>query len=438
MPDPQTLRIGQLFRYSKQLGADIPVADNLPNFTSATRAESGGQRLVLLERGINPIAEVVRTRSEAPRRPAILIRSSPHRIGSDETPWQDLFDPDNGRVVYFGDNKRPGRRAEEADGNRVMLSALSLYSSRHANERAMAPPLLFFEGVPYAGRTKGQVAFRGFGLIRRAALITQYHARRQEAFANYKFECVVFGMAEEGEEFGWRWINARRDPNRTDAEVAALAPSTWKRWVREGESALPSCQRRVARLHVLEKHAQQPRTGTREGRALLAIYDFYASRKHRFEALAAAVVHHILDPDGTSYLPGWITARGGDGGTDFVGRLDVGSASGLVKIVVLGQAKCERMDVPTSGRDIARTVARLRRGWIGAYVTTSFFSARTQEEIIEDQYPILLVHGRRLASEVLALAHRAGFGDVEAYLWKIDETYDSAIKLRRPEEILTE
>jgi len=54
---------------------------------------------------------------------------------------------------------------------------------------------------------------------------------------------------------------------------------------------------------------------------------------------------------------------------------------------VLGQAKCQVLDRPTHGRDIARTVARLRRGRLGVYVTTSFFSSQTQREVIEDRYP---------------------------------------------------
>jgi hypothetical protein len=40
------------------------------------------------------------------RWPAILISSGPHKIGAPETPWQDLFDPDNGHIRYYGYNNR--------------------------------------------------------------------------------------------------------------------------------------------------------------------------------------------------------------------------------------------------------------------------------------------------------------------------------------------
>jgi hypothetical protein len=431
------IRHGQVLRYSSVLDPTIPLVDGLTNYSFVSRGFDPAHPRPLLERGINPIG-MVRLQDGSMRRPAILIRSSTHRIGSDSTPWQDIFDSDNGRVVYFGDNKHAGHAPEQAPGNRLLLATYEAHSSPDAAIRALAAPLLFFQGVPHDGRIKGQVVFHGFGIIRRVSLVTQYHARRGDAFSNYRFECSVFGLAEEAQEFDWGWINARRDKAISSVEACQIAPASWKRWVRGGAPVLNQCQRRLASLSVVAKSAQSPERGSREFRALQTIYDYYQGQKHRFEALAAEVVGHILDPRGDSYVPGWITSRSGDGGADFVGRLDLGSGFSKVKVVVLGQAKCERLDAPTNGKDIARTVARLRRGWIGAYVTTAMFSRRAQEEIIEDQYPLLLVHGRRLASEVLLLAHDGGYSDVQSYLDAVDSKYATPIDARRPEEILLE
>jgi hypothetical protein len=69
------------------------------------------------------------------------------------------------------------------------------------------------------------------------------------------------------------------------------------------------------------------------------------------------------------------------------------------------------------------------------YVTTSFFSEAVQREVIEDEYPVLLVHGRRLASEVLRLADDLG-KDVPSLLSWVDQKYKGMIQHRRPEEIL--
>ena len=59
---------------------------------------------------------------------------------------------------------------------------------------------------------------------------------------------------------------------------------------------------------------------------------------------------------------GWVTSPGSAGGADFIGRLDVGEGFGAAKLVVLGQAKCEALDSPTGGNQIARTVAQLKLG----------------------------------------------------------------------------
>jgi len=103
---------------------------------------------------------------------------------------------------------------------------------------------------------------------------------------------------------------------------------------------------------------------------------------------------------------------------------------------LLGQAKCEKANVPTNGNHIARTVARLRRGWIGAYVTTSFFSRPVQAEVIDDEYPIMLVGGAQVASTVEKAMFELGAHDVDAYLSELDRQYEERVRFRQPSEIL--
>ena len=147
---------------------------------------------------------------------------------------------------------------------------------------------------------------------------------------------------------------------------------------------------------------------------LTEVYDFYSAdgmkRKARFEAVAEVVSEFIISESHGQYRRGWITRGSGDGGVDFVGRLDVGSGFSKASLVVLGQAKCEAPTSSTSGKDIARTVARLRRGWIGCYVTTGTFSTHTQREVADDRYPLLLVPGGRLPEQSDDGGERRGFG----------------------------
>ena len=61
---------------------------------------------------------------DGPRTPAILLRSSPHKVGSAETPWLDDVNPDAGYALYFGDNKEEGRNPTSTPGNRALLREL--------------------------------------------------------------------------------------------------------------------------------------------------------------------------------------------------------------------------------------------------------------------------------------------------------------------------
>ncbi len=429
------MRVGDIFRYGRPYREDLCIIDGLPNYFN--QVSTKGAKLALLDRGINAIASL---NSNNGRRPALLLRSSPHKIGSVETPWQDIFDPDRGHIRYFGDNKvcSPVRDPVNATGNKVMLQQFELHTSTDRNVRLRAAPVVCFRTIRQEGRSKGYIQFQGFGIIERAERITQYDRKKRCPFTNYVFDIAVFGLTKENEIFDWSWISARRNDTIFNKECLKLAPESWKTWVTEGATALSKCRRRVVSLFTYSTSEQQPAKKSKEEKALKEVYVFFEKRKHRFEALAAYVASRVLSGDGHAYRHGWITSSGSDGGADFIGRLDVGSGLAGTKIIVLGQAKCEKPETATGGNHIARTVARLRRGWIGVYVTTSYFSEPVQREVLEDKYPIVLVNGKRLAEEVLLATHEEGFKSVNEFLVMIDSGYDEKVMQRGPEEILYE
>jgi hypothetical protein len=217
-----------------------------------------------------------------------------------------------------------------------------------------------------------------------------------------------------------------------------LAPKQWSKWVNEGKDSLSSIRRNVARAKVFNKEEQLPPPGSEEQKVLDKIYNFYSTsndRKKRFEALAEVVTEFVISESHGRYKRGWVTRGSGDHGIDFVGRLDVGSGFSTTSLVVLGQAKCEKPNSTTSGQDIARTVARLRRGWIGCYVTTGTFSKPNQQEVIEDRYPLILVPGAKVAEAVKRITVRDGL-TVDEFLKRVDSTYEKRLVDRDPEQVL--
>lgn len=433
--DIYKLHIGQILRYPKVHDTAAVYIDECLNFKHLVHLE--GKPSLMLERGINTPSVVVGP-DKAPRRPAILIASSPHKKGSKETPWQDFFDVDNGHIRYFGDNKHPGKSPEDALGNKALKAAFQSAHHHDSIERAASPPLLFFKRVTHNGRQKGFPQFQGFGIVRNVELVTQWDNAKQRSFTNYAFDFTVFSQAEENEIFDFRWIADRRNPDLTLEDALRHAPQAWRVWVRHGANSLETVRRRVSKLMVVKREAQQPLPGSESHKVLRQIYEFFSDRRHHFEALAEIVAERVFGQELGIYQKGWITSAGGDGGADFVAKLTLGSGFAKTGLIVLGQAKCERLNAPTGGNHIARTVARLRRGWIGVYVTTSYFSSAVQQEVIEDRYPIVLIHGKRVAEEVISMLHETdNYSSFIELLEAVSSSYSERIRSRDPEEVLS-
>lgn len=428
------MRIGDIFRYAKQYDPSSAEVDGLPNYFFHTH--SAGKSLPTLTKGINPIGIVQAV--DGNRCPAILVSSSPHRFGSRETPWQDFFDTDNGHIKYYGDNKSHETEPSKAPGNKVLLEQFDIQNSHDPAIRSMATPLLFFERVSVGARIKGNLRFQGLGIIESAELIVQYDQKKKKNFTNYVFGVAVLRLSDENENFNWQWINDRREQALYLKQTLRYAPASWKEWIKNGPSVKEKYRRRVAKLLTVPTSSRKPVPGSREDKILQQVYKHYQGRNSYFEALAAEIVARIIRAGGHIYHKGWLTPKSRDGGADFIGRLDVGSDLARVKLVLLGQAKCEKLTVPTGGNHIARTVARLKRGWIGAYVTTSLFSELVQQEVIEDAYPLILVDGLRLAEEIQKAMFEAGYPNLGVFLEAIDTEYESQIRMKDPEEILLE
>jgi hypothetical protein len=295
----------------------------------------------------------------------------------------------------------------------------------------------------HEGRAKGFWRFIGFGIVERAQLTTQID-RQERWFVNYVFDCALFDLGSEGLTLPWTWIAARRDPTKSLEDSLALAPSTWRMWIEHGDRAVEGVRQRISRYQLLDKRGQLPDPGTPADTALRTVITHYKRLgpfsgvgEHRFEGLASEVVGTHLRESG-QYHPGWITKRAGDGGIDFVSRLDLGLGPGSLKLVVLGQAKCVSVESPAaSGLDLARTVARLDRGWVGAFVTTGFFSEQAQREVLADRFPLLLLSGRHVGEAVVKESALRGLS-VPDYLQTVNADYDHRLSSRRPIEVLND
>ncbi len=430
------MKIGTVYRASSQKDKQDPSIleiDGCPNFYYHTFMQ--GKSKILFQRGVHSIARVS-LKDGTSRVPAIILSSSPHMYGSKNTPWEDIYDPDFGRVRYYGDNKSCTTRPETRMGNKALLDAFHHHTSPIKQDKIdNAVPVLFFERVPYNGSLKGYLKFQGYGVIESIELITQYDVKTKDGyFSNYVFDMCVFSLKNDNEEFPWDWINARRDPSLSNEDTLKYAPTAWKQWVNSGD--LSKVRRHVYTSEIVKTSDQEPKAGSKEEKMLEQIYTFFSSRdRHAFELFAMRIAQEVFESTGANFQSGWVTQKSGDGGIDFVARSDIGDGLAKIKTVLIGQAKCESLNIPTNGVSIARTVSRLKRGWLGVYVTTSYFSTAVQKEVIDDQYPVMLINGLQIAKSTEAILFREGI-TLDELMNDIFTRYNSECKNRRPEEIL--
>ncbi|MEU3711792.1 HNH endonuclease [Streptomyces catenulae] len=225
----------------------MAVVQGYPNIHHATASAVLPQ--IQLSKGINPIAKV--KADGRLRRPAILIRSSPLKAGSAETPWHDVFDLDNGRIRYFGDHRATHTEpVGRTQGNAVLLQAVQDHRSDDEEGRAAAAPLLVFTSVARNGTHKGYVRFCGVAVIETVEKVMAEDGGRP--WPNYCYDLSLLDLSAEDDRLDWTWIESRGTPGMSTRDTLAYAPHSWQRWVEEGHTALHRVRHRPSRPTVGE------------------------------------------------------------------------------------------------------------------------------------------------------------------------------------------
>lgn len=239
--DFQWVKQDVVYRYSRDAGPDTPTADGYANFKHALRPRRADQSLLQLEKGISVSREVLA--ADGPRRPVVLLRSSPWKAGTETTPWHDEYDLKAGSVRYYGDSK-PGRTGtgHGSSGNRSLGSLAPLYQSSSRSERQLAPPIALFRGESgeIAGKGlvhKGFVRFIGLGVLAGHSPVRQVDADGVP-FENIVFEVRLCPLDDAAGRVDWSWINDRRDATVPTAVANLRAPYAWRHWIETGR--LPS------------------------------------------------------------------------------------------------------------------------------------------------------------------------------------------------------
>jgi len=300
---------------------------------------------------------------------AIVLVTDDRSAGSAANPWDDLVDIHHGRIVYWGDAKWDAvRTVDDFPGNRALRDA---YNRVLDSQLALVPPILHF-----SKRATGVLTFNGLCALERLELTWfEDHGR---PVRNYRAHLTIL----DEEYVDVTWLHSRMKA-RSRGDLTGPSPRAWRRYQDGVIDRL-----RVWAPLVRTQNAQLPASGTTDATLLGQLV---ALTPVAFEAAVVSLLNE-LDEVRHNITRTRPTA---DGGFDFFGSFTLPPPI-QYEIPFRGEAKKYARSTAVGPKDVSRLVARLSRGQYGIFVTTSYFTKQTQEEVLEDRYPTTLVAGADL------------------------------------------
>jgi hypothetical protein len=313
----------------------------------------------------------IRPKRASDGRLAYLVLVSSHVSVATYNPWDDIIDPGQGRIWYWGDAKlHESKLRDDWDGNKYLQSVwLAVNEGRFAE----VPPILHFSKLQ-----KGQVHFNGVSVL--SDLRDAWMEEQGVRVRNYRASLDVLPI----DCVRLRWLHSRVDG--PEVEI----PPEWRRYASSGQHT----RLIVHAKRIRTKEEQLPELGSsqRELLSSLTKLDPFQFERLVVRAFRETEISHEVTQ----------TRQVRDGGFDFFGAFKLPPPLSYT-IPLKGEVK--RYDLDGGGvgpKDVARLVARLQRGEHGVFVTTSYFTPQAQEEMLADRYPVELISGGRLAG---MLAH---------------------------------
>jgi len=300
--------------------------------------------------------------------PAYVILVTTHISADYANPWDDVIDERAGIVQYWGDAKFSDRNklCEDFIGNKCMRR---VYDEILAGSRTLVPPILHFQR-PRAGK----LVFTGLCALEDAELT--WFEDNGRPIRNYRYQLAIL----DEEMVDAAWLRSRMCAD-SPAVANEAAPGAWKAYL-----AGQTKRRQIWRSQVLTKEQQLPSAGS-DDEKILKQFSFLSAKD--FERAVVALFREMKSVEHKITQTRYVR----DGGFDFFGTFTMAMP---VSYEVPFRAEVKRHIGSIGAKDVSRLVARLSRGQYGIFVTTSFYTAQAQMEVLLDSYPIRLFSGIHL------------------------------------------
>lgn len=301
---------------------------------------------------------------------AYLVLVSSHVSVATYNPWDDIIDPAQGRIWYWGDAKlHDTKLRDDWEGNKYLQR---VWTDVNEGRFAEVPPILHFSKPQ-----KGQVTFTGVAVL--TDLRDAWMEEKGVRVRNYRALLDILPI----DFVPLVWLKSRIEG------IESGIPEEWRRYAATGDHG----RLIVHAKRIRQREDQVPLGGPqRKLLELLTKLDPFKFERLVVKAFQQTEIGHEIVQ----------TRHVRDGGFDFHGSFRLPPPLSYT-IPLKGEVKRYEIDGGGVGpKDVARLVARLQRGEHGVFVTTSHFTTQAQGEMFADRYPVELIPGGRFAG---MLAH---------------------------------
>ena len=347
--------------------------------------------------GIRPLKF---TQLNLPVHAYIILVTADQSRGSAANPWEDLVELRTGRIVYWGDAKFGTKTVDDFIGNRALRSA---WDQVLDNRRDLVPPILHFT-KPEAGLMR----FNGLCVLDHLEL-TWFEDDHGSPVRNYRAHLSIL----DEEYVDVEWLHQRATA-KSNEDLRVGGPPTWKRYQAGKVDRL-----QIWAPSIRSNEAQLPAPGSRDAKVLNQLV---AMSPTEFEGAVVSLFRELDDVRHTINR----TQPSKDGGFDFYGKFTLPPPVGY-EIDFLGEVKKFQARSAVQPKHVSRLVARLGRGQYGLFVTTSYFTRQTQEEVLSDGYPTRLIAGADVVSMMRQLRIARGSAISPTWLSAVAEELRSGL-----------
>ena len=307
--------------------------------------------------------------------------------------WPDTLNVENGRFIYYGDNKKPGHELHDtARGGNIILKNVFNWLHSTPGRRDLIPPFLIFK-KSITQNSSRSVRFTGLavpgapGLPATEDLVAVWKTTSGERFQNYRAIFTVLDVPV----IPRKWLEAIA----AGANFMESAPAAWRDWVETGRY-MPLISAPTTIIRTVEE--QTPDTPLKVS-ILSTVHEHFKAAPIAFEAFAA----RIFQMHDQRVKIDEITRGVIDGGRDAIGRYLLGLESDPIYAEFSLEAKCYQPPINGTApntvgvKEVSRLISRIRHRQFGVLVTTSVIARQAYEEVREDRHPIIFIAGRDVA-----------------------------------------